>query len=112
MADERHLRYRRDAPPDIARLADRSRAGFLFPVPRCAGAPVARNLVDAAIALGPCLCCLARKSGPRAIARPRYASLYPDGLCDRFESRWPVRRALRATGTIHRAEFIHVRPVI
>ena len=49
---------------------------------------------------------------PGAIARTRYASLYPDGLCYRFESRWPVRRTLRAAGAIHRAEFIHARPVI
>ena len=64
------------------------------------------DMVDAALALGPRLCCFARKSDPRAFARPRYPALYADGLRLRLESRRPVRRALCAAGAIHRAELV------
>ena len=107
---ERHLRHHRHRAADVVRLVDRqARVDFYFFCLGMLALLVARNLVDAALAVGPRLRRAARKSDPRAVARPRHAPLHADGVRHRLEPRRNVRRALCAAGAVHRAEVVRAR---
>ena len=101
------------AAPGVVRLVDRqARCDFYF---FCLGMLAVLSLATWWMLRSPwgrAFVALARKSDPRAVARPRHAPLHADGLRHRLEPRRPVRRALCAAGAIHRAELVRARAVV